>query len=118
MTTAPLLKWQPSPEGSMYEVYPGLGMTLRLAQDSYPYVIVGVMKKFIRIRRVHTDGLEPSHYCNGFPVFFKEFSAEELEQRYLREGAALKAYLHKDGQYYLGGSRLSPGARYFRNYAD
>ena len=96
----------------------GMGATLAYPQDRYGYVITNVSKscKVITVRRLSDDVLQPAHYCNGYPVFDHIFCG--LMDLDCYEGE-WKAYLHKDGRYYLGGTLLSIGtARYYRNYAE
>lgn len=104
---------QPQPEV-------GMGATLLYPQDRYPYVITAVTAKTITVQRVETvstkTGHSPSHYNGPYPVWSHTYTAEELDN--LAIDGERRAYLHRDGRYYLGRTPLLVGeAIYHRDFS-
>lgn len=93
------------------------GATLCYPQDRVPYLIVRVTPNTLVVRPISYDGIKPTRYINGFPYFDHLFTFNELQTRVY--GKPQRAYLRKDGRYYLGGNLLiTHEARYRRDYSD
>lgn len=106
------------------KIEPGTGATLLYPQDRMPYVVVGSTEKTITVVPLpmvsYQTGHKPRGKHNGFPVWDHTYTDDEIEEFTTKALIGPKrAYLRKDGRYYLGGTPMSVGkARFYRNYAD
>jgi hypothetical protein len=118
---------------------PGMGASIVLPSDRYPYFVVKVSdnKKYIdlvEITDIHGNagrdkyGIKPEFYINGFPYYNHYFTSAQVLGEYAEwqknpadygKRIVERAYLRKNGHYYLKGIPLFMGnAIYRRDYSD
>lgn len=102
----------------------GMGASLLYPQDTYGYVVTDTGKggKWVHLFRLDFERLpeadrKPVRFEGPWPVFAHEFTDAERADLRLR-GSDGRAYLRKDGYYYLAGTRIILGkAVYYRNHS-
>jgi hypothetical protein len=102
----------------------GMGATLCLPSDRYPYVItetsadLGTLTLEPLLEVSKSTGHKPASYAGPFPVWDHTYTEAELYS--LRRGfLEVKGYLDAHGDYRCQGGKLIIGeARYYRNYSD
>lgn len=93
--------------------------TLCYPQDKYPLVVIKRTAKTLTLAYISTDGLKPTDFHNGFPVYDHRFTVEEAQELVIKDHT-IKAYLTKRGTYQAYGCapiRLGE-ARLYRDHSD
>lgn len=110
----------------MSEVKVGQGATMQYPQDRYPFIVTAVSKsgKSITVSEIKspdaTTGDSADYTHNGFPVWDKSYTAEELadRSRYPFTGRTYVLRLTKRGWACKGIPFHVGNARYRRDYSD